>query len=98
MKIPVLIEATPEHRFRARGGEPFFVDVEADTPAKALDEARQVLDELVARGARITELEIPKANPWIAGAGMFRDDALFEDWQRAISDNRRKANEEPDLP
>ena len=98
MKIPVLIEATSEHRFRARGGEPFLVDVEAETPAAALAKVRNAIKERVAGGASIVELEVSQGNPWLAGAGMFRDDLLFDDWQRAVSEYRRKANEQSDVP
>ena len=30
-------------------------------------------------------------NPWLEGAGMFRDDPLFDDWQHAIAEYRREA-------
>src|SRR5580700_1133680 len=29
-------------------------------------------------------------NPWLEGAGMFRDDPLFDDWQQAIAEYRRE--------
>lgn len=32
------------------------------------------------------------ANPWLDGAGMFRDDPLFDDWQRAIAEYRRETD------
>ena len=41
MKIPILIEATEDQRFRATGGEPFASAVEADTPEAALDEIKK---------------------------------------------------------
>lgn len=40
MKIPILIEATEDQRFRATGGGPFASSVEADTPKAALDEMK----------------------------------------------------------
>jgi hypothetical protein len=40
-----------------------------------------------------TPVELPqRANPWLDGAGMFRDDPLFDDWQRAIAEYRREAD------
>lgn len=90
MKIPILIEATEDQRFRATGGEPFASAVEADTPEAALDEIRKGIVARVARGGRIEVLDLPAdSNPWHEGFGMFRDDPLFDDWQQAISDNRR---------
>jgi hypothetical protein len=36
-------------------------------------------------------LDFPdNGNPWLDGAGMFRDDPLFDDWQRAIAQYRRR--------
>jgi hypothetical protein len=37
-------------------------------------------------------------NPWLEGAGMFRDDPLFDDWQRAIAEYRREVDANPDAP
>lgn len=39
-----------------------------------------------------------QANPWLAGAGMFRDDPLFDDWQQAISEYRREVDGSADAP
>jgi len=39
-----------------------------------------------------------RANPWLAGAGMFRDDPLFEEWQRAIAEYRREVDGIADGP
>lgn len=99
MKIPVLIEPTEGHRYRAVGGEPFVGSVEADTPEAALEQVRQLIAARVAQGARITAVEVPDGtNPWLDGAAMFREDPLFDDWQQAIADYRRQANENEDIP
>jgi hypothetical protein len=99
MKIPVLIEKTPEQRYRATGGEPFCCSVEADSAKAALDKLRQLIDDRVAQGACITALDLPDGeNPWLEGAGMFRNDPLFDDWQQAIADYRRKADQQADAP
>jgi hypothetical protein len=37
-------------------------------------------------------------NPWLEGAGMFRDDPLFDDWQLAIAEYRREVDANPDAP
>jgi hypothetical protein len=39
-----------------------------------------------------------RANPWLAGADMFRDDPLFDDWQRAMAEYRREVDGIPDAP
>ena len=66
MKIPILIEVTEDHRFRATGGEPFAAAVEADTPEAALDKMRRGVVERMAQGARIAALDLPGgSNPWL---------------------------------
>jgi len=99
MKIPVLIEPISDQRYRATGGEPFVGSVEAETAEAALVKLKQRIDDRLSRGARITTLDLPPAaNPWLGGAGMFRDDPLFDDWQRAIAEYRRQANGSADAP
>ena len=90
MKIPILIEATEDQRFRATGGGPFTGSVEADTPKAALDEMKNWIVACFERGGRIEVVDVPDASdPWREGFGMFRDDPLYDDWQEAIGDNRR---------
>lgn len=80
MVIPVLIEPTADGRFRARGGE---------TRDDAVAMLREKIDEQLARGAEIVSLDVPAApNPWLAMAGMFKDDPLFDEWQQAIAEYR----------
>jgi hypothetical protein len=56
-------------------------------------------EDHVARVERIAATELPDGgNPWLSGASMFRDDPLFDDWQRAIANYRREANESADAP
>jgi len=99
MKIPILVEPTEDQRFRATGGSPLVGSVEADTPNEAVEKLRDVIQDRLAKGAQFAAIEVPDGeNPWLAGAGMFRDDALYDDWQRAIADYRREANEMTDAP
>ena len=99
MKIPVLIETTSDHRFRASGFEPFVGSVEADSPQAVLEKMQQQIDDRMANGAHIAALEIPDTeNAWLTGAGMFRDEPLFDDWQQAMTDYRRAANQLADAP
>jgi hypothetical protein len=51
-------------------------------------------------GAVLVPLEVAAVeetpNPWVQGAGMFRDDPLFDQWQAAIAEYRREVDEDPD--
>jgi hypothetical protein len=99
MKIPILIEVTPEQRYRASAGEPFAGSVEGDSPEAVLEQMKARIDDRVAHGALIAAIELPDGeNPWLSGVGMFRDDPLFESWQQAIADYRREANSLTDAP
>jgi hypothetical protein len=99
MKIPILIEPTADQRFRATGGSPLVGSVEADTPDEAVEKLRELIQDRVAKGAQIASIELPDGvDPWLAGAGMFRDDPLYDDWQQAIAGYRREANETSDAP
>ena len=99
MKIPILIETTSEQRYRATACEPFVGSAEADTPQAVLEMMKQQIDDRVAQGACFATLELPDAdNPWLEGAGMFPDEPLFDDWQQAMVDYRRAANQSAVLP
>jgi hypothetical protein len=93
------VEPISAERYRATAGEPFVGSVEAETPDAALAKMKERIVARLSQGARIMVLDLPdSANPWLEGAGMFRDDPLFDDWQRAIADYRREANEPADAP
>ena len=90
MKIPILIEVTENDRPRATRGEPFAPAVEADTPEAPLHKMRRGIVERMAQGGRIAALDLPGgSHPWHRVLGMFQDDPLFDEWQQAISHNRR---------
>lgn len=97
MKIPILIEAAGV-RFRASTGELFVARAEGDSPEEALELMKRQIEHRV-QGARIEMFELPNGeNPWLAGAGMLRDEPLFDDWQQAMADYRREANQRADAP
>ena len=50
-------------------------------------------------GAILVPLEIApsKANPRAEGAGMFRDDAQYDEWQAAISEYRRLVDQDAEV-
>ena len=99
MKIPILVEPISGECYRATGGEPFVGSVEGETPDAALAKMKERIEERLSRGARIAVLDVrDSANPWLAGAGMFGEDPLFDDWQRAIAQYRFEANQLADAP
>lgn len=99
MEIPIVVEPVNNHGFRARSGEPLACSVEAPTADEAVDKLREHLKAQLKAGARLMSLELPGSpNPWLAGAGMFRDDPLFDEWQAEIERRRRELDADPDAP
>jgi hypothetical protein len=92
MKIPVLIEPIANDGFRATGGPRFEVTAQGSTREEAMARLREAIDQRIFEGWDLVPLEVGtiEENPWNAVAGMFRDDPLFDEWQAAIADYRRK--------
>ena len=66
---------------------------------QGLAELRSRLDRMPAEnGSAAEDATNVHGNPRLEGAGMFRDDPLFDDWQRAIADYRREVDSDPDAP
>ncbi len=94
MRIPIFVEPIADNCYRASGGAMVVDSVEAETADAAVEKMKRVIEDRVARGARVVAIDCPDgANPWLAGVGMFREDPMFDDWQQAMADYRREANE-----
>lgn len=101
MQIPILIEPVVGNGYRSRGGEPFALSAEGTTREEVLAKLRAQLQGQLRAGAELLFLDMPvpqDANPWVDGAGMFKDDPYFDQWQQAIAENRRKLDEDPEIP
>ncbi len=96
MQIPVLVERVKSNGYRARSSEPFAVSVRGATREEALAKLRDKILGRLGGDAEVVGLEFPEPHPWKKYAGMFRDDPLFDDWQKAIAEYRRKVNEDAD--
>lgn len=98
MKIPILIERIANNGFRATSGSPLEVSGQGATQEEALVRLREAIDRRMTEGTVVVPVEIATAeeNPWIAMAGIYRDDPLFDEWQEAIAENRRKFDDEED--
>jgi hypothetical protein len=101
VQIPILIEPVAGNGFRSRGGEPFALSAEGCTRAEVVAKLQEQLRTRLRDGAEVVTLDVDErstANPWIAFAGMFKDDPYFDDWQQAIAENRRKVDEDTEIP
>jgi hypothetical protein len=102
MKIPVIIEPLPGNRFRARSGEPLPLTAEGESRPDALKNLGLLISRhLAASKAELAELEVSGVtdNPWDLYAGVLpKDDPVVQEWLEIMQENRRKADEDPDLP
>ena len=97
MQIPVLIEPIAGNRYRASGGGPLPVIVEAPTREDALARLKEQLQARLRNGTELVSLELTQPeNPWMEFAGMFKDDPLMEEWKQAMAEYRRKVDEDLD--
>lgn len=95
MQIPVLIEPIAGNGFRASGGEPLAVVVEAPTREEALAKLRDQLQARLRNGAEIVPLEMtPQPHPLAEFVGMFKDDPWIADWKKSMAEYRRRIDKE----
>ncbi len=96
MQIPVLVERVKGNGYRAHGSEPFAVTAKGATREEALVKFALKIQTRLKNGMELVGLEVgPQTHPWAKYAGMFKDDPMFDDWQKAIAEYRRKVNEDP---
>jgi hypothetical protein len=97
MQIPVLVERVRGEGYRARGKDPFAVSARGATREEALAKLRAKIQTRLKNGTEIVGLEVgPEPHPLAEFAGMFKDDPLFDDWQKAIAEYRRQVDKDPD--
>jgi hypothetical protein len=89
MKVPVLVESIDNHGFRATTGQPLELQAEGLTREDAIQHLHAALHHRLSCGAEIVALEVDSSQPSIAPyAGMFKDNPLFDAWQKAIAERR----------
>src|SRR5262245_30557241 len=72
------------------------------TEQEALDRVKKLIRDTFS-AARLAQVEVgaPEekvVHPWVENAGLFADDATWEDFQQAIADYRRQVDENPEDP
>ena len=93
LQIPVIVEPVAGNGFRATGGAPFDCTAEGCTREEALQKLRESMDRRLSDGAELVPLQVGESeHPWKLFAGMFKDDPLFDEWQRAIVEYRRQVD------
>lgn len=99
MQIPVLIEPIAGNGYRARGGEPLAVVVEARTREEALAKLQEHLQARLRNGAEIVPLETaPQPHPLARFVGMFQGDPLLKHWKKSMAEYRGQIDQDTDRP
>jgi hypothetical protein len=99
MQIPVLIERVPGNGYRARGAEPWGLSGEGATREEAMANLRAQCEAKRQEGAEWVSLELsPSPHPWMEFAGMFKDDALIDEWKKSVEEYRQKVEDDPAAP
>jgi hypothetical protein len=92
-------DPSPDGGFRARSGEPLDLTAKGDTPDAAVSNLRALIDTRIASGTLLTAIAIPDAqlgpHP---GAGIYRDEPLFDRWRAEIEAFRQEFEDDPDIP
>jgi hypothetical protein len=99
MNIPIVVEPIAGNGYRASGG-PFAVTAEGATREETLAKLRDLIEQRLAAGAQLVELEIKKPNsrPWTRFVGTWQPgDPFIERWKQAVEDYRRKMDEDPSI-
>lgn len=97
MDISVILERVNENGYRATALMPLPVVTEASTREQALEQISTLLCEKLS-GAELVHVDVPgttSANPWMAIAGTWRDNAELDEVGRNIDAYRRQVNADP---
>jgi predicted RNase H-like HicB family nuclease len=96
MEIPVLLEPLPDGGFQARSADPLGLMAQGDTPDAALRHLRDLIRSRTASGAILTSIEVPtpKSGSYL-GAGVYKDEPLFDRWREAIEEYRQQVDDDP---
>jgi predicted RNase H-like HicB family nuclease len=99
MEILVLLEPLPGGGFQARSADPLGLMAEGDTPEAALRHLRDLIETRKASGVILATIEIPASKPGPhPGAGIYRDEPLFDRWRAEIEAYRQQVEDDPDRP
>ncbi len=98
MRIPVLIEALPDQRFRAMNSV-LSLTAEGATSDDAVKELQSQLRLRLANGGKLVELDTDdfdvtsgEPHPLARFAGCMKDDPLYDEWQKEVAEYRAECD------
>ena len=98
MHITVMVEKIGGNGFRARDGEPLGLIAEGPTSEAAVSNLRKMISARLSNGTELIALELPEPeHPLARFCGSFKGDPMVAEWEQIMAENRRKADEDPDV-
>ena len=99
MKLPVLVEPVSGNGYAARVGPPFNWSAEGKTPEEAVANLQREADRHLTNGQKVATIDVPDAeHPLLKWAGKLDlNDPVVQEWQRIIEENRRAADNDPNV-
>jgi len=86
-KFPILVEPVAKQRLPCSQRRASAHDCGKNHEDEAVSRLKEMVDTRLKNGGRLLGMDIPDAeNPWLRGAGMFKDDPLVDLWQQAIAE------------
>ena len=85
-----MIDLIEGNRYRARAGEPFAVSAEGATKQEAYRKLEELILARLGNGTDLVEMELSAGDQGARCAGSLADNPLFDEWQAAIAENRRR--------
>lgn len=99
MRIAVLVERVKGNGYRARGKDPFAVSARGATREEAVSRLRDKIRKRLQNGTELVALEIgQQPHPLAEFAGMYKNDPDFEDVLKIMAENRKKMDQDPNVP
>jgi len=96
MQIPVVVERVKGNGYRASSADPVAVSARGPTRDEALSKLREKIQARLKKGIELVGLEVgPLANPWLQGAGMFKNDPWIDDWVQSMGEYRKQVEDDP---
>jgi hypothetical protein len=100
MKLPVLVEPVAGAGYRARAMAPFDWSAEGPTAEAAVAKLQEEANRHAGNGARVAAIEVPDygSHAWLTGTRpLDLHDPVIQEWLDIIEENRRAADNDPNV-
>jgi hypothetical protein len=94
MKTAVLVEKLGKNKYRASTTHPLALESEGRSRAEAVDRLCKLAKKRLTAGEwqQVSLPGPPESNPWIAYAGIWKDQPDFAEFLKSVAEYRRARN------